>query len=78
MMAAVGYTLYSGIFSDRQVISAGDQVPDFQLITLDGETTRLSDYKGQGVFLNFWATYCPPRKEEMPRNLKKKALRFLP
>lgn len=66
LVAAVGYTIYSSIFSDRGVVNKGDQAPDFQVTTLDGETMRLSDYKGQGVFLNFWATYCPPCKEEMP------------
>lgn len=40
--------------------------PDFELTTLEGETVRLSDYVGKKVFLNFWATWCPPCKEEAP------------
>ena len=66
MAAAVGYTLITNVFTERQVIKAGDEAPNFQLQTLDGESVLLSDYRGKGVFLNFWATYCPPCKEEMP------------
>lgn len=44
----------------------GTIAPDFALVTLDGKTVRLSDYRGQVVFLNFWATWCPPCRNEMP------------
>lgn len=40
--------------------------PDFTLTDQYGNTHTLSDYKGKTVFLNFWATWCPPCKEEMP------------
>ena len=40
--------------------------PDFTLVDQYGETHTLSDYKGKTVFLNFWATWCPPCKGEMP------------
>lgn len=40
--------------------------PDFTLIDQYGDTHTLSDYKGKTVFLNFWATWCPPCKREMP------------
>lgn len=39
---------------------------DFTLYDQYGKEHRLSDYKGKTVFLNFWATWCPPCKEEMP------------
>ena len=39
---------------------------DFELKDQYGNTHRLSDYKGKTVFLNFWATWCPPCKAEMP------------
>jgi len=40
--------------------------PDFELPTLDGRKVKLSDFRGQGVLLNFWATWCQPCKIEMP------------
>ena len=39
---------------------------DFELEDLEGSKVRLSDLKGKAVFLNFWATWCPPCREEMP------------
>jgi len=39
---------------------------DFMAVTSDGKPIRLSDYKGQVVLLNFWATWCVPCLEEMP------------
>lgn len=44
----------------------GQMAPDFTLKNLQGEPVKLSDYKGKVVFLNFWATWCDPCKEEMP------------
>lgn len=40
--------------------------PDFELTSLDGETIRLSDRRGQWVILTFWATWCAPCTEELP------------
>ena len=44
----------------------GFTAPDFELTGLDGKVVTLSDYRGKVVFLNFWATWCPPCKAEMP------------
>jgi peroxiredoxin len=44
----------------------GLKAPDFTLPTLDGKEVKLSDYAGKIVFLNIWATWCAPCKEEMP------------
>ncbi len=40
--------------------------PDFELKDVNGQIVRLSEFKGQVVILNFWATWCPPCREEMP------------
>ncbi|MEC0300186.1 redoxin domain-containing protein [Peribacillus frigoritolerans] len=44
----------------------GAKAPNFSLKTLDGKQVELSDYEGKKVMLNFWATWCPPCKKEMP------------
>lgn len=50
----------------KRGIQAGSPAPDFQLENMSGKMVKLSDYKGKTVILNFWATWCPPCKTEMP------------
>lgn len=56
--------------SDSVGLEVGNLAPDFELETLDGEPTKLSDHKGERVVVNFWATWCPPCRAEIP-DLKK-------
>jgi len=45
----------------------GRTAPDFELTDVStGKTVKLSDYRGKAVLLNFWATWCPPCKVEIP------------
>lgn len=50
----------------KEGLSVGAKAPDFELKTLTGDSVKLSDLNGKKVMLNFWATWCPPCKEEMP------------
>lgn len=75
LTVAVLAMLASGKYLDRTrkhgpISLVGDvkgvAAPDFNLLTLDGKKVSLSDYRGKAVLLNFWATWCPPCKVEMP------------
>jgi peroxiredoxin len=46
--------------------SVGNLAPDFTLASTSGETVSLSDYRGKRVMVNFWGTWCPPCRAEMP------------
>jgi peroxiredoxin len=51
-------------------LQEGKSAPDFTLKGPDGKDVKLSSLKGKVVFLNFWATWCPPCKEEIPSMMK--------
>jgi peroxiredoxin len=48
----------------------GSPAPDFTLRDLNGGEVRLSSLRGKVVLLNFWATWCPPCREEVPSMVK--------
>src|SRR5690554_1229217 len=47
-------------------IKKGNVAPNFELETLNGEVVTLEDFHGEKIMLNFWATWCPPCRAEMP------------
>jgi len=54
----------------QQAALQGNPAPDFSLKDLSGNQVRLSDLRGKVVVLNFWATWCPPCREEIPSMMR--------
>ncbi|MDM5336916.1 TlpA disulfide reductase family protein [Fictibacillus enclensis] len=47
-------------------LKPGNTLPDAALTSLEGKTVSLKEFRGKKVILNFWATWCPPCRKEMP------------
>ena len=58
--------LLAGCGEGPKVATVGEMAPNFTLVDRKGKTWTLSELKGQVVFINFWATWCPPCRDEMP------------
>jgi peroxiredoxin len=54
----------------QQAALQGNPAPDFALKDLAGTTVKLSDFRGKVVVLNFWATWCPPCRQEIPSMMR--------
>ena len=65
-----GYEVDLSYNSSKSGLKKGDLAPDITMTNLAGEEVKLSDYRGKKVILNFWATWCPPCKAEMPHMQK--------
>lgn len=66
VMVIGGIAIGSSLFKETTAPKPGTKAPDFKVLGVDGKVHRLADYKGKYVVLNFWGTYCPPCREEMP------------
>jgi peroxiredoxin len=66
VIACIILVLLLGVCSQACAIEAGQAAPDFSLTNIDGQKASLTDFKGKAVILNFFASWCPPCREEIP------------
>lgn len=67
LFGAIFFTVYTTLTQDKnEVLKIGDDAPNFTLVDMQGDKHSLEEYKGQGVFLNFWGTWCKPCEREFP------------
>jgi cytochrome c biogenesis protein CcmG, thiol:disulfide interchange protein DsbE len=66
ILNGTGRSSDNALSSRNAAPARGLPIADFELVTLSGETVQLSQFRGKPVVINFWGTWCPPCKNEMP------------
>ncbi len=83
VLVLIGYAGYEKFIKEKEAaqptaqeifaskgLEIGKEAPDFEMQQLNGAKVKLSDLRGKKVILNFWATWCPPCKKEIPEMQK--------
>lgn len=66
LLFALGYSSMALRLGSPATVKIGDKAPEVRLVNLGGQPVTLSKLRGKAVVLNFWATWCPPCRREMP------------
>lgn len=61
-----GYAIGQSFLTPTKALKPGSKAPAFELLGLDGQAHSLDSYRGKPLVVNFWGTFCPPCRNEMP------------